>query len=165
MKRRTLITVGVLFVLVGLAAGWHRHTTRPQEITVHFEGFTNSSDQGWTAVFRLTNGTPNTVFYAPSLRRESGALLRGNRSLSVTKILAPHIGQTWIHPVPDTNSVFRLQAECWEQTSPWVYQVNDLIRWFNEKCPRFRVPLRHRHEYVLTCPTEKRWEERKLERP
>ncbi|HTH46028.1 MAG TPA: hypothetical protein VMB21_00825, partial [Candidatus Limnocylindria bacterium] len=111
------------------------------------------------------NGTPNTVFCRPSLRQESTLLRRSDRSLHATKILAPHIGLTWLHPVPDTNSVFRLQAECWEAASPFTDRENDLIRWFNEKLPSFRVHLRQRREYLLTCPTEVDRGERKPEGP
>lgn len=164
MKRRTWIMSGGVLLALVLAAGWYRYATRPQNVTVTFEGFAQS-DRGWTAVFRLTNGTPNTVFCSPSLRSNAGRLLRENRSLYSTKILAPHTGLTWLHPVPETNSVFRLQVACSEAASRLANLENDLIRWFHGKFPSSQVALRHRREYLLTCPTEADQGARKLERP
>jgi hypothetical protein len=164
MKRRTWIVAGVILLVLGLAAGWLRYATRPQEITVTFAGFTNSYE-GFSAVFRLTNGTPNTVYCGLILRRESGALLWRDRPFYILTLLRSHTGWNWIYPVPDTNSVFHLQAECWEPTSSLARRANEWITGFNSKSSSFQVPLWPERRYHLACPTEVGRVARKVEEP
>ena len=154
MKRKTLIVFGGSLVAVCLVAGWYRLGRGSQDITLRFVGYEAAGDQRWLAVFRAANGTYETVSCRPGYESGFGQFVRADQALHASKVLAPHTEVTWGYPVTDTNSVRRIEINCWKSTPVLFSRANDVIGWFGKMFPDHRWPLLQGRDYVVTCTTE-----------
>jgi hypothetical protein len=145
VKTFTIITCGaVLSAVVGVVLLLRRpvtntQTSRPQDASLDFVGFTNVPIKGQYAMFCLTNGTRVPIVCVPDAVEQlnEGAWMRTPLTGRARRVLRDWIGVqeelrpgeafTFSVPPPTTNAAWRLIFLCQER-APVTDTASDLVR-------------------------------------